>query len=136
MAVPHESTPVIAIEISPGELVDKVSILEIKSERIVDPEKLANVRRELGLYRKIVATQLPVADAMANLIRELKTVNEILWVTEDEIRDCEARQDFGDAFIQLARTVYKTNDRRASIKREINILCGSSIIEEKSYKPY
>jgi len=73
---------------------------------------------------------------LKSLIRDLKSVNETLWDIEDEIRACEARQDFGTRFIELARGVYQTNDRRASIKRRINILCGSSIVEEKSYTPY
>ena len=128
--------PVIKIEIAPGELLDKISILEIKTERITDPEKLANVRYELGLYRDIVTQHLTMNGALNDLAKKLKAVNESLWVTEDEIRDCEARGDFGEKFIQLARTVYKTNDRRAAIKRDINVLCGSTIVEEKSYKPY
>jgi hypothetical protein len=136
MARPQKSTPVIKIDIAPGELLDKISILEIKSERMIDSAKLANVRHELGLYRDIAATELPMSEALSALAKELKAVNEILWVTEDDIRECEAQQEFGDRFIRLARNVYKTNDRRASIKREINLLCGSSIIEEKSYTPY
>jgi len=136
MTSEHGATPSIKIEISPGELLDKISILEIKSERIDDPEKLKNVRHELGLFQNIFKNQFPITDAMAALIRDLKAVNEALWDIEDEIRDCEAKQNFGDTFVQLARSVYQTNDRRAVLKREINILCGSSIVEEKSYTQY
>jgi hypothetical protein len=133
-----QGTPVtsIQIEVSPGELLDKLSILEIKSERIADPEKLRNIRHELGLYRDMREDRIPAGDAMDALVHELKSVNETLWRVEDEIRACEAKQDFGDKFVGLARSVYRTNDRRAEIKRQINILCGSSIIEEKSYARY
>lgn len=126
----------VTIEVSPGELLDKLSILEIKSERIGDSSKLANIRYELRLYRAIRDNHVPTGDAMEELARKLKSVNEALWEIEDEIRACEARRDFGARFIELARSVYQTNDRRADIKRQINMLCGSSIIEEKSYTRY
>lgn len=124
------------IEVSPGELLDKMSILQIKSERVGDPAKLKNIRYELELYEDIVRGRVPGGKKMAVLTAELKAVNEALWTVEDEIRACEARGDFGDRFVALARSVYRTNDRRAAIKREINILCGSSIVEEKSYTQY
>lgn len=136
MAPRRGSLSSIRIEVSPGELLDKISILEIKSERIGDPDKLKNVRHELGLYRDIRGSVIPGGGAMDALIRDLKAVNETLWEVEDAIRDCEARQDFGARFVELARSVYRTNDRRAAIKREINTLCGSSIVEEKSYTEY
>ncbi len=136
MTSPRGSLSGIRIEVSPGELLDKISILEIKSERIADAEKLKNIRHELGLYGDIRESRIPGGAAMDALIRDLKAVNEILWEVEDEIRDCEARRDFGARFVELARTVYRTNDRRAAIKREINVLCGSSIVEEKSYTEY
>lgn len=126
----------ITIEIAPAELLDKMSILEIKSERIRDPEKLTNVRYELDLLKGIISDRYSEDTAMAALIRDLKAVNEKLWDIEDEIRDCESRKDFGETFVQLARSVYLTNDRRAKIKREINTRCGSSIVEEKSYTQY
>lgn len=126
----------ISIEISPGELIDKMSILEIKTERISDPDKLANVRYELDLLQAILSDRFADNAAMTALIGDLKAVNEKLWDIEDEIRDCESRKDFGETFVQLARSVYRTNDRRAEIKREINTLCGSSIVEEKSYAQY
>jgi uncharacterized protein YukE len=131
-----DAPPSLKIDVSPGELLDKITILEIKSEHIADAEKLANIRHELGLYRDTVEGQLGTTDALTALTQELKAVNEALWDIEDEIRACEAHQDFGSRFIELARSVYRTNDRRATIKRQINILCGSSIIEEKSYTQY
>lgn len=128
--------PAITVEISPGELLDKISILEIKSERIGDAEKLANIRYELKSLQDTVPDQFAANPAMTRLMRDLKTVNEELWDIEDDIRDCESRKDFGETFVQLARSVYRTNDRRAAIKREINTLCGSAIVEEKSYTQY
>jgi hypothetical protein len=136
MAPPRGPLSNIRIEVSPAELFDKISILEIKSERIGDPGKLKNVRHELALYRAIRASQIPGGPALDALIRDLRAVNETLWEVEDEIRACEAREDFGARFVELARSVYRTNDRRAAIKREINALCGSSIVEEKSYTEY
>jgi hypothetical protein len=136
MASPRASLTSIRIDVSPGELLDKISILEIKSERIADPAKLKNIRHELGLYRDIRASAIPGGAKMDALIRDIKTVNETLWEIEDAIRACESKRDFGARFVELARSVYRTNDRRAEIKREINTLCGSSIIEEKSYTEY
>lgn len=136
MASQREPDLRLTIEISPGELLDKISILEIKADRIADPAKLTNIRHELALYHGTARDGIPASDELATLNRDLKAANEALWDIEDAIRDCEARGDFGDRFIELARTVYRTNDRRADIKRRINLLCGSSIIEEKSYKPY
>lgn len=128
--------PPIVIEISPGELLDKLSILEIKSERISDPDKLANIRHELKGLRDILSDRFTGNAALTRLMRDLKAVNEKLWDIEDDIRDCESRKDFGETFVQLARGVYLNNDRRAEIKREINTLCGSAIVEEKSYTQY
>lgn len=136
MASPRNPLPSIRIEVSPGELLDKISILEIKAERIEDPDKLRNIRHELGLYRNVRESLIPGGAAIEALIRDLKAVNEILWEVEDDIRACEANRDFGGGFVELARSVYRTNDSRAAIKREINTLCGSSIIEEKSYTEY
>ena len=116
-----------------GEFFDKITILEIKAARIKDSGKLQNVRRELELLRGLQANYAPSNDEQMYLVAELKSVNEALWDIEDDLRDCERRQDFGKEFISLARSVYKTNDRRAAIKKEINILYGSSVIEEKSY---
>lgn len=131
-----DSDNAIVIEVSPGELIDRLTILEIKSNRINDPEKLRNVRHELSLYRTIRSSQLPADGKLSELEGNLRAINETLWDIEDEIRACEAQQDFGARFIDLARAVYRENDRRATIKREINMLLGSTIIEEKSYTPY
>lgn len=123
------------IEVSNGEILDKISILEIKKARINNEEKLANVEKEWmelwPLYEKLVTT-----DEVAWKYNELKSVNEQLWEIEDEIREWEERYHFGDKFIQLARLVYITNDRRAKIKKELNRLTGSELMEEKSYKHY
>ena len=121
---------------SPGEFLDKLSILEIKSERIVDPTKLAHVLRELGLLRATwQATPMAEQDVTA-LTEELKQVNERLWEIEDAIRAKEAARSFDAEFIELARSVYRTNDRRTVIKRELNLALGSELFEEKSYRKY
>ena len=125
----------VTIEIAPGELIDKITILEIKSERIADPAKLANVRVELETLTAR-RTALPTSDELDGLGAELKVVNERLWVIEDEIRDCERASDFGPRFVELARAVYRTNDIRADLKRQINTLLGSRLVEEKSSQPY
>ncbi len=124
------------IEISPGELIDKITILNIKAERIADPEKLANVRHERALLQDTRAKTLAESPELARLEAELKAVNETLWQIEDDIRACEAAGDFGAGFIELARSVYRNNDRRAALKREIGALFGAKIVEEKSYARY
>lgn len=129
------SSGILLIPGSVGELFDKITILEIKSERISDVAKVAFVRHELALLRDLAATCGTPPSDPASALAELKTVNEALWDIEDSIRDCEREKDFGPRFIELARAVYKTNDRRAELKRELNILYGSSIIEQKSYAP-
>lgn len=123
----------IQLPISPGELLDKLTILEIKAARIQDSVKLANVRRELELVRGVTAQAIPARDDIAGLRAELAAVNEQLWSIEDELRECERAADFGPRFIELARSVYRTNDRRAAIKRDINSRLGSELVEEKSY---
>jgi hypothetical protein len=126
----------IRVPVSFGELIDKITILEIKSERMTDPAKLANVRRELDAL-DAVWTASPVAGIDIDVLRaELKAVNERLWVIEDDIRDKEAAQAFDAGFIALARSVYIENDERARLKREINTALGSSLVEEKSYRDY
>ena len=122
--------------VSWGELIDKVTILEIKSERMSDPAKLANVARELATLNPLRDQALQLHRALATLVADLKAVNATLWQVEDEIRDCERNQDFGPRFIELARAVYHENDRRASLKRQINLLLNSGLVEEKSYKDY
>ncbi|MEE8188280.1 MAG: DUF6165 family protein [Kiloniellales bacterium] len=126
----------VSVEVSPGELIDKITILEIKSERIADPDKLANVRHELELLRGIRAARLREDAELARLAGELKQVNETLWQIEDDIRDCERAKDFGPRFVELARSVYRANDRRAALKREVGELFGGAIVEEKSYSEY
>lgn len=116
------------VPVSVGEVLDKISILEIKSERIADADKLANVRTELEHLVVIAANHRE-----PRLEAELKKVNEALWDIEDRIRIKEKLQEFDEEFIKLARAVYITNDRRAQIKRAINELTGSVLIEEKSY---
>ena len=124
------------VQTAPGEFLDKLTILEIKSERMHDAAKLANVRRELELLRETwAASPLSVRDVSA-LTAQLKTVNEVLWEIEDRIRAKEAERAFDAEFVELARSVYRTNDRRAAIKRELNVALGSEILEEKSYRSY
>ena len=122
--------------ISAGELVDKITILRVKAARIGDAAKEANVRKELALLEAIADEALPKTPQMERLTAELAQVNSALCDIEDGKRDCERRGDFGDRFVQLARSVYVENDRRAAIKRAINEAAGSDIVEEKSYKPY
>ena len=126
----------ILVEISPGEMIDKITILLIKSERIKDVDQLANVRHELGILSVKMDKDIPSSQNLDVLISELKLVNEELWRIEDEVRDCERTGDYSQRFIELARAVYITNDERADLKRKINVLLGSKIMEEKSYKPY
>ncbi len=126
----------ISVEVSPGELIDKITILEIKSERIKDVEKLKNVRMELATLVACRDLAIEASPELAELTIELKQVNESLWQIEDQIRECERHRDFGPKFIELARSVYKSNDRRSALKRQINELLGSRLIEEKSYSEY
>jgi hypothetical protein len=124
----------VKIEISPGELFDRLTILEIKLERIVAPEKQARLKEEYeSLSRLRAGVETP---EIAAFVTELKAVNAALWRIEDEIREHERRQDFGAAFVELARAVYLNNDRRAALKRQIDLLLGSTLTEEKSYTAY
>lgn len=126
----------IPIEIAPGELIDKITILEIKLERMTDPAKLANVKIEWEVLTASLGEHTAPSADLSALTDELKTINEALWVIEDDIRDCERDGDFGEKFVELARAVYKTNDKRAAVKRQINELLGSRLVEEKSYAAY
>ena len=126
----------VKVDVAPGELIDKITILLIKSERMDDPDKIANVQLELDILKSTQESSIPGSPALDDLTAKLKRVNEALWEIEDDIRACEAEGDFGDTFVQLARSVYRTNDERAQLKRDINVLLGSQILEEKSYKPY
>lgn len=126
----------IHIPMSPGELLDKITILEIKSERMSDEEKLANVRRELELLNATWADAVTSDETIERIHRDLKAINEELWVIEDDIRDKERVKEFDERFIELARAVYFTNDKRAAAKKELNVYLGSQIVEEKSYQDY
>lgn len=123
----------IEIPIATGELIDKITILEIKASRIRDVVKTTNVRAELALLLTRRDTALAPDPRLDLLAIRLKAVNERLWDLEDEIRDCERRQDFGPTFVNVARNIYHANDERSSLKREINVVSGSKLIEEKSY---
>lgn len=126
----------ILIPISPGELLDKITILEIKSERISDADKKANVKNELGMLLKVWLSAVAEDEALAVMRAELKSINEDLWGIEDDIRDEELNKSFTERFIELARSVYVTNDQRADIKKKINLHLNSDIVEEKSYQKY
>jgi len=119
--------------ISPGELVDKITILEIKSEQITDTSKKANVDRELELLRAIQRRHVDATDYLRDCERELSEINRKLWVIEDDLRLMEKNQDFGEKFVALARLVYITNDQRFRVKRKINTAMASAIFEEKSH---
>jgi hypothetical protein len=124
------------VEISAGEFLDKITILKIKTERITDPDKLRNINHELDVYRQAwVDSPLSQKNVSVNLA-SLKQVNEKLWDIEDQLREMEAQKRFDDDFVQLARSVYKLNDERAAIKRELNEILGSKLVEEKSYTEY
>jgi hypothetical protein len=124
------------VEISPGELIDKITILEIKLERIADSAKRRNIEHEYQLLSKALTSAIQEDGKLSALKAELREVNAIIWEVEDDIRDHERRQDFGPEFVELARAVYHNNDRRAEIKRAINALLRSALVEEKSYTPY
>lgn len=126
----------VSLPVSIGEAIDKLTILQIKSERIKAADKLENINKEL----RILSTELDKIDGLWSRISDplarLKAVNEELWVIEDDIRVKEFRKEFDDEFVRLARAVYVTNDKRADVKKEINLLLGSELIEEKSYEDY
>jgi hypothetical protein len=126
----------IQVEIAPGELIDKLTILEIKARRMADTLKLQNVLFERDALARTRDAAIPPSPQLEELTRQLRAVNQSLWEIEDQIRDCERLQDFGTRFVQLARSVYRQNDLRAALKRQINQLLGSKLIEEKSYSVY
>ena len=126
----------VSIDVSYGELIDKITILEIKAARIADPVKLRNVQRELQLLTAERAAHVQPAAAVEELTDQLRAVNGFLWAVEDKLREKERHKLFDAEFIELARDVYRTNDRRAELKRELNDLLGSRIVEEKAYRPY
>ena len=126
----------ILVPVSFGELLDKIAILQIKSERMTDKAKLANVRNELSALERTWMAHPAASSDIARLRAELKAVNERLWEIEDEVRLKEKAGDFDDEFIRLARSVYFQNDERARLKKEINLALGSAYVEEKSYQDY
>ena len=126
----------IRVPVSPGEVLDKITILEIKSERMKDLEKVHNVKVELALLQETWTDNIRDTREVQKLHGQLKEINEALWEIEDDIRDKERAGEFDDRFVELARSVYFTNDRRSKIKKDLNLHLGSEIIEEKSYQDY
>ena len=131
----------VEIRISPGELMDKITILEIKLDLMKDESKLSNVRIELAALESVrdasaISGGWSVLHRLSKLVAQLAFVNRRLWHIEDDIRDCEQAKQFGQLFVNLARSVYMVNDERSALKREINELLGSKLIEEKSYSDY
>jgi len=124
------------VPVSVGEVLDKITILQIKLAHISDAAKRANIQNELDALLPLVAGDAFTTDQMQGLMAELKSVNEALWDIEDDIREKEAAKRFDDEFIRLARAVYVTNDKRAEIKKQINLATGSALVEEKSYESY
>jgi len=124
----------LSVPVSVGEVVDKVTILEIKSARITDPDKLRNITAELDTLRPLVSGGVFDSDEMVALSDALRAVNGELWDIEDNIRAEDSAGRFGERFIELARAVYVTNDRRAELKKRINLATGSALVEEKSYE--
>jgi len=123
----------ILVEVGAGELIDKITILAIKTEKISDPNKLSNIKREMDALAPAMQRLVDIYPEIQVVGLQLKAVNEMLWVIEDEIRACESRKDFGSSFVELARSVYHQNDKRAELKKVINLVCKAHIIEEKSY---
>ena len=140
----HSSTPLIPpawpamphLPVAWGEVFDKLTILQIKAEKLQDAAKLANVNKERQEIEKVVGDLARFPAGLPALVQALKDINAQLWDVEDGKRDCERRQCFDDSFVQLARQVYFGNDQRAVIKRQLNELLGSALVEEKSYKAY
>lgn len=126
----------VEVPVAVGELIDKITILEIKIARFTDATKLANTQAELTLLYERRAASLPTDPALTAIEGRLKAVNERIWDLEDFIRSCERQQDFGSTFLTAARSIYRANDERAALKREINLATGSQLIEEKSYTTY
>lgn len=124
------------VEVAPGELIDKITILEIKLQNIKDEAKLANVRREYEILMETFRDNIEQTSDLRALMDELRAANQKIWDIEDDIRDLERAKDFGDAFVAVARSVYRSNDARAATKRKINELLNSVIVEEKSYADY
>lgn len=130
------SKSAVVAELAVGELIDKITILDIKSERISNQDKLTNIRRERDILNRVRLEHVAPSPQLDALQSQLKRVNEEIWELEDQIREFERNKDFGEAFVRCAREIYRTNDRRANTKREINELVGSELVEEKSYAAY
>ncbi len=126
----------IRVSVSAGECLDKITILEIKAVQIKDEAKLANIHHELKILQEICTETLPKEIDISAEMAELKSVNQVLWQIEDDIRDKEFAGEFDQRFIELARSVYVTNDKRAALKRVLNEKLGSELVEEKSYADY
>ena len=126
----------VEITVPYGELFDKISILEIKQSKVVNADQRVNIENELNVLNRVRATIVPDNFKIDDLIEGLTDVNKRLWNIEDQLRDCERRQDFNETFIELARSVYRLNDRRAELKRELNSRLGSELTEEKIYNEY
>ena len=126
----------ILVPTAPAELIDKLTILRLKSERILDQEKLKHVRHEMATLQQTADQAIPQSAEIRALWDQLYQINTDLWVIEDDIRAFDARGDFGPGFIALARAVYVTNDQRAAVKKQINLLLGSDLVEEKSYSEH
>jgi predicted nucleic acid-binding Zn-ribbon protein len=124
---------VILAPVSVGEVLDKISILQIKAERISDESKLRNIENELRALNAVVRASVSINHTVESLLIELKAINLAIWCVEDDLRAMEGRGEFGLAFVEAARSVYKNNDKRSALKREINHLTGSKLVEEKSY---
>ena len=126
----------VEITVPYGELFDKISILEIKQSKVVNADQRINIENELNVLNRVRATIVPDNFKIDDLIEGLTDVNKRLWNIEDQLRDCERRQDFSETFIELARSVYRLNDRRAELKRELNSRLESELVEEKIYNEY
>ena len=126
----------ILTEISAGELLDKISILEIRLEKIKNKEDRKEINKEYGILKKTQKSNIETTEKTKHLFNEIKKVNQNLWNIEDKLRICEKNKDFGETFIELARSVYFANDKRSRIKLEINKLLGSNIVEIKQYVNY
>ena len=125
------------VEVSNGELLDKLTILELKMSNISDDKKLINVRKEFNELNPLAKLLFEkFKDGLLTKYKELALINSELWKIEDDIRECEKNKNFGEKFVELARAVYFTNDKRSDVKKQINILTGSGFIEEKSYEDY
>lgn len=126
----------VSLPVSIGEAIDKLTILQIKAERISNAEKLVNINKELSILKADLDKIDGLWEPISELMSQLKSVNEALWEIEDDIRVKEFKKEFDDEFIRLARAVYVTNDQRADVKKQINLVLGSELVEEKSYEDY